>query len=256
MNATILRAISPIFNALGLEVIPKWRLARHPQAKYLKRLFEQYHIDCVFDVGANEGQYGQFLRREVGFEGQIISFEPAPVAYEILEPITNQYQRWQALNFALGSSEGEASFNLMKNSEFGSFLKFKNQESATFGTNAEKIGEIKVPVRRLDSVYAELQAKFGFKRPYLKIDTQGFDQHVIEGSGTSISEFMALQSEASVVQIYESSLKFNELADLIISKGFVMSAIHPNNDGHFPRLIEFDCHFIHESLIKPRAKPD
>jgi FkbM family methyltransferase len=250
LNNQIKNLLTSFTGKLGLEVIAKWRLNRLPQAKYLKRLFDQYQIDCVFDVGANGGQYGQFLRREVGYEGQIISFEPAPVAFEVLEPIAAQYRNWIALNYALGSSEGEASFNLMKNSEFGSLLKFKTQEAATFGTNADQVGEIKVPVRRLDSVYADLQAKYGFDKPYLKVDTQGFDHHVIEGSGTLISKFTALQSEASVVQIYEGSLPFNDLINLVTSKGFLVSAFHPNNDGHFPKLIEFDCHFINASLLK------
>jgi hypothetical protein len=50
----------------------------------IAKLFQALKIDCVFDVGANEGQYARMLRSEVGYTGPIVSFEPVPAAAERL----------------------------------------------------------------------------------------------------------------------------------------------------------------------------
>ena len=40
----------------------------------LRQVFGVFSIDCVFDVGANMGQYALMLRKKVGYRGLIISF--------------------------------------------------------------------------------------------------------------------------------------------------------------------------------------
>jgi len=65
-------------NMLGLTIIPSWRLDQYPFEIFLRRLFDLYKIDLVIDVGANLGQYRDFIRKAVGFEGWIVSFEPDP----------------------------------------------------------------------------------------------------------------------------------------------------------------------------------
>jgi hypothetical protein len=50
------------------------------EQRHLRKLFSKCNIDCVFDVGANYGQYARMLRDAVGFKGLIISFEPIAAA--------------------------------------------------------------------------------------------------------------------------------------------------------------------------------
>ena len=63
---------------LGYAVLPKWRLAQLPMAERLRKIFAAHSIDTVIDVGANKGQYRDFLRHHVGYRGSIVSFEPLP----------------------------------------------------------------------------------------------------------------------------------------------------------------------------------
>jgi hypothetical protein len=39
----------------------------------LQRLLQMLEIDLVFDIGANIGQYGLQLRKQVGYMGRILS---------------------------------------------------------------------------------------------------------------------------------------------------------------------------------------
>ena len=42
-------------------------------------------------------------------------------------------------------------------------------------------------IRTLDEAFPELKARLGFHRPYLKLDTQGFDLQVLQG-GPEVEE--------------------------------------------------------------------
>ena len=67
-----------------------------------------YHgVDCVIDVGANDGGYGRFIR-STGFRGSVISFEPQAAAYERLKMASHSDPAWYiAPRMALGSAESE-----------------------------------------------------------------------------------------------------------------------------------------------------
>ena len=66
--------LAGIAHGLGYTVIPNWRLDTFASAAFLRRLLAHLEIDCVIDVGANAGQYHDFLRSEVGFEGLVASY--------------------------------------------------------------------------------------------------------------------------------------------------------------------------------------
>src|SRR5579864_5757197 len=75
-----------------------WQL---PEQIHLRRFFNHFEVDCVFDVGANLGQYAQMLRTKVGFAGHIISFEPIPELVSELKQISSSDFRWHVEALAL-----------------------------------------------------------------------------------------------------------------------------------------------------------
>jgi len=56
------RFIDYMASNMGLLIIPTRRMDSYLLQMRLKRIISEYRIDCVIDVGANIGQYRDFLR--------------------------------------------------------------------------------------------------------------------------------------------------------------------------------------------------
>jgi len=216
----------------------------------VRRLLQAFEIDCVLDVGANKGQYHDFLRSEVGYEGKIVSFEPIPDHVEILRRRAASERAWFIEGCALGRSPGRATFNIMANTEFSSFLQPDHSNAGSFGGRNEVEREIAVEVKTINDIVPALQARLGVHRLYLKLDTQGFDLEVIGGSHDQLKHVWALQTEISMKAIYHNMPSYTEAIRVMDSLGFSISGIYPNHPEHFPEAVEFDCILVNRSLVR------
>jgi hypothetical protein len=59
-----------------------------------------------------------------------------------------------------------------------------------------------------------------------------------------------LQSELSFKKLYEDSHYYHQAIQEYQRYGFELSALVPNNSGHFPWLVEMDCIMINRMFIK------
>jgi FkbM family methyltransferase len=226
--------------------------ARHVASErlHLKRLLEFLDVDCVFDVGANAGQYATMLRKVVGYKGQIISFEPIPYLCDALRTRSKDDPLWSVREVALSDSSGEATFNIMESDRFSSLSAPSHDEVTLFSWMNSVKKQVQVKTETLRNLYPELQAEFGFKSPFLKMDTQGFDVSVVSGAGESIRHFVGLQSELAIKRLYEQSTGYQEAIKCYEKAGFSLSALVPNNAGHFPMLVEIDCIMVRNDLMR------
>lgn len=254
MNKSAIEFLSGLANSAGYTVIPNWRLDQAPQCDFMKRLFALLEIDCIFDVGANEGQFGQFLRDQVGFDGLIVSFEPIPSSCTALKARSKDDNKWLVHEFALGQEAGKAKFNVMMGSQFSSFLNPDVSRVGMFSEQNRVVQEIEVEIKTLAEVVPQIIRDHDCSSLYLKLDTQGFDLQVARGAGREIQKFRALQAEASITPIYEGMPGFFDTFTEFSNAGFELSGIFPNNPGHFPRMIEFDCHMINKDYIPARLR--
>jgi FkbM family methyltransferase len=235
---------------MGYTILPNWRLEHFPLASHLRRIFESFDIDCVLDVGANKGQYHDFLRDQVEYKGTIVSFEPIPDHVEILRRKAKIDHSWFIEDCALGSTRGQATFNIMESTQFSSFLEPDHSSTGTFEGRNEIAKKIPVDVKTIDELLPGLKDRLGFARPYLKLDTQGFDLEVIRGGHEQLKNILALQTEISVKAIYRNMPNYVQTIALMESVGFGISGIYPNNPDHFPEAFEFDCIMTNTTLTK------
>ncbi len=203
MKARIKVVANGFARAFGLEMVPIWRKDSLHFERFLRELFALYSVDGVVDVGANLGQYRDFVRLQVGFEGWIVSFEPDPSCVAQLRERAKSDRKWHIEPVALGRESGQLDFHVTADSHFNSFLLAAKQGSVAeqYKTKSRVIRDEKAAIRTLDG-YEPLFAKFGIARPYLKLDTQGFDLEVMRGAPGYLRKVRALQTEASVRAIY------------------------------------------------------
>ena len=249
-------SISAAFEKLlALRLVDKRRLNLLPEQTHLRRLLAHLDVDCVFDVGANTGQYASMLRRKAGFRGRIVSFEPIPEAAEEVKRKASHDPLWTVEQVALADTSGQRAFNIMASSEFSSLSDPRADDVARFSALNRPVRTVMVETQTLAEACARLMAQFGFKRPFLKMDTQGFDLAVLRGAGDILSRFVGFQSELSVRRIYQDAVDFREALTFYQSLGFDLSAFVPNNGGHFPALIEIDCIMVRRDLVAEALHP-
>lgn len=223
---------------------------RIPEIRHLRQAIKTLDIDCIFDVGANEGQYARMLRRWVGFRGRIVSFEPNPAVLEKLQKAAHRDSLWTVEPVALSSKDGTLSFNATNDSQFGSIEQPIESETSYLQSHLAVTQTIEVECRTLTSEFERLHAQFGFQRPMLKMDTQGHDLSVFRSGTSVVDKFVMLQSELSFFPFYQQVPLYDETIKEYEGHGFALSAVFPNNRGSFPILREMDCLMVNKSALR------
>lgn len=239
--------------ASNLRIVDMRCLFRYWEPLHLSTFLKFFEIDCIFDVGANEGQYATMLRHAAGYRGRIISFEPNPIAAQRVQQISARDPLWDVEKLALSSANGQKAFNIMRDSQFSSFSKPSKKQPIQFERSSSIQETILAKTETLTTAYERLARLYGFRRPFLKLDTQGHDVDIVRHAGPALSEFVGLQSELAVKKIYEESVDFREALTLYEAKGFCLSAFVPNNAGHFPILVETDCIMVRRDLVEAKS---
>jgi FkbM family methyltransferase len=128
----------------------------------------------VLDIGAHHGLYTLLAAKRVGRSGRVIAFEPSPRERDRLAKHlrVNRCRNVEVASCAVGDEPGEAELFLVDGfRDWGNSLRPP--------AVAELTCKVKVPVRRLDDVLAEL----GVARvDFIKLDAEGGELAVLEGA--------------------------------------------------------------------------
>lgn len=221
-----------------------------PVHEHLAELFERTNPDCVLDVGANVGQYGEMLR-EHGYAGWIVSFEPVGAVFAELYERVERDPRWCAFNVALGSRTERTTIAVASVSQLSSMRRFNRYGSEEFPGASEVVREEEIQVRTLNDSWNEFLEGIAAERPFLKLDTQGWDLEVLKGADLRLPDLVGLQLEASLTPIYERVPAFAETIEHVNRLGFGLTGVFPVNRDSRLRLIEADCVFVNPEMIEP-----
>jgi FkbM family methyltransferase len=212
---------------------------------HLRNLFDAKAIDCVLDVGANSGQYGTFLR-QLGFDGYIVSFEPVRSVFSKLEHTAARDRKWLCYNLALGDDAGEKEINVYSSTVFSSFLS-ANDYSKGIWKSLNSVAPELVSVVRLDDIFAEIEQRTACTSVYLKMDTQGFDRNVFNGALNSLGKVLAMQSELSLLSVYEGMPFAYDVLNEYHARDYYISGLYPINRDDSLAVIEYDCVLVRKN---------
>jgi FkbM family methyltransferase len=212
-----------------------------PAFRLLKAL-DRFEVDLVLDVGANVGQFASELR-SVGYRGNLASFEPLSAAHSALSEVAGRDPKWHVHpRVAIGDHDGEIEINIAGNSVSSSVLPMMESHSSAAKGSAY-VGVESVPLRRLDSVAPEYLAKF--RRPFLKIDTQGFEWQVLDGARETLPRMQGVLCELALVPLYEGGRLWMDMIQRLAAEGFTLWSIQKGfTDPRDGRTLQVDAAFF------------
>ncbi|MEO0557744.1 MAG: FkbM family methyltransferase [Bacteroidota bacterium] len=198
---------------LGYEVVPS----------PLSRLLRHHPPTVILDVGANEGQFGLSVRK-AGFAGRIVSFEPIASVFARLEAIAASDAAWEVHHTGLGDRDRAETLHVASNTASSSLLApgaalHEHASFIEFGDTEE------VNVARLDSLFSDLV------RPddvvTLKVDTQGYEQAVLNGAESVLDRIDTVLLELSWVPLYDEEPPAETIIAWMRERGFVPAYFAP-----------------------------
>lgn len=225
------------------------QVLRHLGVNHIGWLLERLGVNVVLDVGANRGQYARELR-STGYGGRIVSFEPVPAQVRHLQKAAAGDPFWDVRACALGDADGTLPINVGVGEGRLSSLLPATDFGRSWNPRIDAERTVDVDVRRLDGLYDELVDGVRDPRVYLKLDTQGFDLRAFAGAGERVNDIVAMQSEVSIVPLYEGMPHFTEQLATYERAGFELSGMYPVIiDRPTLRTIEFDALLVRAGAV-------
>lgn len=164
----------------------------------------------IFDVGANEGEYTQYLL-DFFPKAAIYSFEPNPNTFNKLSKFKNE-SRVKLFNIGFNDKKCKAEI-FTYDSDHSSCHASVYQDVLSTIHKSENITHIPIRLEDLDSFCKENNVK---KIDFLKIDTEGNEYRVLEGAKKLIKNdnIKAIQFEFNEMNVI-SRVFFKDFFDLL-----------------------------------------
>ncbi len=215
---------------------------------WLNKFINTNSISLILDVGANTGQYASSLRR-FGYKKKIISFEPGKDAYSELIKNSKKDNQWRVFEkIALGNKSGSKKLNISKNSVSSSF-RVINEIHLVHELNAKYIKNELSKIIKLDGIFKKFYKKD--KNIMLKIDTQGFEWEVLQGSKKSLKNIKIIQLELSFIELYSKQYNWLKTLNFLEKNNFkVFKIIDGFKNKKSGQVMQSDFFLINTKFIR------
>lgn len=191
--------------------------------------------DTFIDIGAHIGYYSMVASRLVGDAGKVISFEPTPSTFGLLQKNLQQKGNVKLENLAVYSVQTNMEFN-----DYGlKYMVFNSFQKARLSDIDLQPNRIQVQTTTLDN-YCRLN---GVNPSFIKIDAESVELHVLQGAVETIRKskpkFMIEVGDFEHIDAGSSLKIISFLADLgyepfeYANDSFVK---HQVIMGHYPTL--------------------
>lgn len=190
-SATLLRSWARRAGVLSyINRLRRWSEDRIERAV----LAEIRPTDCVWDVGANVGDYTKLLADRVA---RVIAFEPAPASFAQVQALEAVHANVSALPIGLGAVEERGVMHVASDQASAPWNTLLTPDASMDGMSDPQ--HVEVTVTTGDRLVAE-----GVAQPnVVKIDVEGYELDVIKGMALTLYD---LRCRAVFVELHFSVL--------------------------------------------------
>jgi FkbM family methyltransferase len=240
-------AIRPLWHALK-RVAKAWtprKFANDVWISDLNKIREGKPIRVAFDIGANCGQtINEFI--ELMPEAHIHSFEPIGSLAEELTVKFKDNQRVTISKLAVAEITSNLPFHINLFNETSSLLEADNRSE--YAALMEVNEQVIVPSTTISAYMFSGGIDF---IDVVKIDAQGYELKILEGSTDSLISIGAIYAEVLFGRCYKNQSEFFQLDALLRNNGFWLFNFYNKNFGDDGRLVYADALWINE-----RTRPE
>jgi FkbM family methyltransferase len=184
-----------------------------------KTVFIKKHCgpgNIAIDIGAHIGVFSFFLARQVGKEGKVYSFEPAPFTFKILQK-TIKFNGLEnivdARQQVVSNTHSDVTFYIYKSSSIS------NANSISVQNNP---GIHVKPIRVAAVVLDDFMSDVNFKNlSFIKIDAEGAELEILKGGARLIAKYRPFMTLEVHPKNFEDPVKTQtEIFDLLKNFGY------------------------------------
>lgn len=207
---------------------------------------DKNNVSLIVDVGAN---IGQFAERVLWMAPhlKVLSIEPQRLAHKELIKNAAGNPHWiVAERCAIGRESGDASMNLAENSYSSSLYKI-TETHIEAADNSRTSGVEEVPLRTLPDALGSIPG-IANNQIGLKIDTQGYELEVLEGSVNLLNQIPVVLCELSLCPLYESAPNFKDMLSWFEMHGFRLVGLFPEfYHSIHPEMLQVNGIFVRDN---------
>lgn len=214
-----------------------------------KELLKNIKNPIIFDIGAYNGSVSLDYKR-IFEDSEIYAFEPSKTSFDMLVESTKNSDI-KCFNTAIGNINGKIEFNINQAEVTNSVLNTDKLGNQTWGghnwlTTVEKK---MVDICTIDYFIEKNNID---KVDILKMDTQGTEYDIIEGSINSISQnkIKVIYTEIITMPTYDGQRNLDEIIKLLRENNFNLYNIYGLIYTDYKKLMQFDAIFVHESFYE------
>lgn len=178
--------------------------------------------DFVLDVGAHVGQYAVLLGALSGSAGNVLSFEPDPLARSVLDRniALNKLDNVKVEAIALSDTNGTHTFFSLGGNSMSSLAKSGLGTSA----NSEDVRQYDVHTMRMDDFLSARRLRCP---EWIKIDTEGAEVLILKGAPETLKCARAILCEIHPYAWGEFGSTFDELLSIVEASGRKIRYLDP-----------------------------
>ena len=197
-------------------------LERNIHQKRISNFLQEKSIKTIIDVGAHKGEFAENALKIRSIE-KIIAFEPQKKIFEILKNKFADNKIITLNNYALSGKVEKKIMKINKMSATSTLNQEINDDSLYFKFKSfllhqknSIISEEEINATTLDIFFKDTTFD---QSTLLKIDTEGYELHVLNGSNKKINEVKFVLIENQFSNMYKN-VNFKDCHDFLVKKNF------------------------------------